>query len=174
MPVATRTGINTFWTEGDKFDPNGTYHDCSTNAQFCDEESCGKYAPCLRPELFRPTDLDPEQWVLAAKSLGVQEICLTAQHEGGFALWPSNYTNYSVAASPWMDGKGDVLRQFADACNKHGVGICYYLHPSCDHYSAMVANVSAQEFSERQLGKITEAINHYGPISRFWFVKIIY
>ena len=66
-----------------------------------------------RPRLFNPTALDPEQWVLAAKALGVQEICLTAQHEGGFALWPSNWTNYSVASSPWMDGKGDVLRQFA-------------------------------------------------------------
>ena len=29
-------GINTFWTEGDKFDPYGTYHDCETNAQCTD------------------------------------------------------------------------------------------------------------------------------------------
>lgn len=76
-------GISTFWVEGDTYDPNGTYHDCKTNAPYCDEESCGAYAPCLSPKLFQPTDLDPEQWVLAAQQLGVQEICLTAQHEGG-------------------------------------------------------------------------------------------
>ena len=67
-----------------QYDPKGTYHDCETNAKFCDEESCGEYAPCLSPKLFNPTALDAEQWVLAAKSLGLQEICLTAQHEGGF------------------------------------------------------------------------------------------
>jgi alpha-L-fucosidase len=119
--------------------------------------------------LFNPSDLNAEQWVLAAKSIGVQEICLTAQHEGGFALWPSNFTNYSVAASPWKGGKGDVLREFADACNKHGMGICYYLHPMCDHYSTMIENVSASEFSERQVGKISEALTKYGPVNRFWF-----
>ena len=124
-----------------------------------DEESCGEYAPCLSPKLFQPTDLDPEQWVIAAKQLGVQEICLTAQHEGGFSLWPSNFTEYSVKSSTlWRGGNGDVLRDFADACNKHGMGICYYLHPDCDHYQAQVLNVSAAEFSENQLGKIGEVL----------------
>ena len=68
-----------------------------------------------------------------------------------------------------MNGKGDVLRDFADACNKHGMGICYYLHPSCDHYSTKVLNVTGSQFSERQLGKIKEVIENYGPVNRFWF-----
>ena len=164
--------LPTFWIEGDIFDPKGTYHNCMTNAPYCSQgNSCdGGYAPCLRPDLFNPTDLDAEQWVLAAKELGAQEICLTAQHEGGFTLWPSNYTNYSVAAATvWRGGKGDVLREFAAACNKHQVGICYYLHPSCDHYSSMVANVSAAEFSARQKGKIEEVLREYGPVNRLWF-----
>ena len=61
-------------------------------------------------------------------AMGMREICLTAHHEGGFALWPSNFTDYSVKATPWMDGKGDVLRLFADAANRYGVKICYYLN----------------------------------------------
>lgn len=28
----------------------------------------------------------------ASAAMGMKEICLTAHHEGGFALWPSNYT----------------------------------------------------------------------------------
>jgi alpha-L-fucosidase len=54
----------------------------------------------------------------ASASLGMREIIITAHHEGGFALWPSNYTPYSVAASRWKGGEGDVLREFADAANK--------------------------------------------------------
>ena len=55
--------------------------------------------------------------------MGMKEICLTAHHEGGFALWPSKFTNYSVEQSAWFKkqpvGKGDVLRQFADAANRY-------------------------------------------------------
>ena len=39
--------------------------------------------------------------------MGAKEICLTVTHEGGFALWPSNFTNYSVARSHWRSGGGD-------------------------------------------------------------------
>ena len=53
----------------------------------------------------------------ASAAMGMKEICLTAHHEGGFALWPSNFTKYSVRNSVhWQGGNGDVLRQFADAC----------------------------------------------------------
>lgn len=59
------------------------------------------------------------------------QICLTAHHEGGFALWPSNYTDYSVKrALNWRNGTGDVLREFADAANRWGIKICYYLNVS--------------------------------------------
>ena len=42
-----------------------------------------------------PTDLDAEQWVLAAKAMGAKYVCLTARHEGGFCLWPTKTTDYS-------------------------------------------------------------------------------
>ena len=66
-----------------------------------------------------PATTSTDQWVETAVAFGAKEICLTAAHEGGFALWPSNYTNYSVASSKWRGGKGDVLREFADAANRH-------------------------------------------------------
>jgi alpha-L-fucosidase len=59
-----------------------------------------------------------------ATALGTKEICLTAHHEGGFALWPSNHTPYSVAlSSRFLNGRGDVLRNFADSANRWGIKV---------------------------------------------------
>jgi alpha-L-fucosidase len=94
---------------------------------------------------------------------------------GGFALWPSNYTMYSVAASPWKNGTGDVLREFADAANRHGIKICYYFQAADDgwgmqhrHDIAKLPNYTATSFVEASLGKIREILTDYGPVNRFW------
>ena len=50
-----------------------------------------------------------------AKAFGASEVCITAHHEGGFTLWPSNHSTYGVASSSWKGGKGDVLKEFAAA-----------------------------------------------------------
>jgi len=77
---------------------------------------------CLPASKFNPTNLSTDQWVQTAVDFGAKEICLTAHHEGGFALWPTKYNlGYSVAASPFQ---GDIVRQFADSCKRHGVRIC--------------------------------------------------
>jgi alpha-L-fucosidase len=104
-----------------------------------------------------------------AAALGTSEICLTAAHEGGFALWPSNATPYSVAASSWRGGKGDVLREFADAAQKWGIRICYYLNVQCNHYSTKVENLAPKAFIEREIGMLKEVLTRYGPVNRFWF-----
>lgn len=90
---------------------------------------------------------------------------------GGFALWPSNYTNYSVAASPWKSGKGDVLREFADAANRWGIKICYYLQAADDGWGMYhrEPKYTATTFLETTLGKLREVLTEYGPVNRFWF-----
>ena len=59
--------------------------------------------------------------------------------------------SYSVAASSWMDGKGDVLKEFVDAAHRWDVNICYYCNPAADGYLAEVEKVSADEFITRQV-----------------------
>lgn len=85
-----------------------------------------------------------------------------AHHEGGFALWPSKHTPYSVAASSWKGGKGDVLREFADAANKWGIRIGYYLNVQDDGYMNSVANYTCDDFIKRQVGMVTEVLTDYG------------
>jgi len=94
---------------------------------------------------------------------------LVLESPQGFALWPSAFTNYSVAASAYKAGKGDVLREFADAANRWGIKICYYINPVDDGYLTSVANTSVEEYTRRQLGMLTEVLTDYGPVNRLWF-----
>jgi alpha-L-fucosidase len=164
-------GVPTFWDPPEEYlhKTNPTYHDCSTTSIDHSNQTAGGYYPCLNPDVFHPTDLDAEDWMRHSAAMGMKEICLTAHHEGGFALWPSNFTDYSVAASSWRGGKGDVLREFVDAANKWGIKICYYLNVQKDGYMAEVAKYSGAEFTRRQVGMLHEVLTEYGPVNRFWF-----
>ncbi|MFQ8804577.1 MAG: alpha-L-fucosidase [Alistipes indistinctus] len=57
----------------------------------------------------------------AAKSLGAKYAVLTARHEDGFCLWPTKTTEYCVRNSPWKNGRGDVVKEFVEACRRHGI-----------------------------------------------------
>ena len=120
------------------------------------------------PSLFNPSNLDTDQWARAAVAMGAKEICLTAFHEGGFALWPSKVTNYSVAASPWKQGKGDVIKSFVDSCRRHDIKPCFYLAPP--HNGYLLRQKPPPDVYMAQISKIlTELLTNYGPIHRLWF-----
>lgn len=138
---------------------------------------------------FNPTELDAEQWVIVAKSMGARYCCLTARHEGGFCLWPSKTTDYTIANSPYMDGKGDIVRDFVAACRKHGLHPALYLTASHDAHAALqsqsgkiawgaerekaVAKALSDKsrkvaFKKVQLGQLRELLTNYGPIAFMW------
>ena len=122
--------------------------------------------PCLPAAVFNPTNLSTDQWVETAVTFGAKEICLTAHHEGGFALWDTAYTNYSVMHSPY--GK-DVVAQFVKSCAKHNVKPCYYFPPNANGW-LMTHNASREEFERVQMGQMTELLTKYDPPpSRLWW-----
>jgi alpha-L-fucosidase len=82
------------------------------------------------PAIFNPTALDAEQWVRAVKEAGGRMIILVAKHHDGLNLWPTRYSEHSVAASPWRGGKGNLVREVADAARKYGVKLGIYLSPA--------------------------------------------
>jgi alpha-L-fucosidase len=82
------------------------------------------------PSIFNPSSLDANQWVGAMKNFGGKMVVLVSKHHDGFCLWPTRYTTHSVAASPWRDGKGDVVREVANAARAHGLKLAVYVSPA--------------------------------------------
>ena len=118
-----------------------------------------------KPEIFNPTQLDTEQWVLAAKDGGLKELIITAKHHDGFCLWPSKYTEHSVKNSPYKDGKGDIVAELVNACRKHGLKVGIYLSP-WDRNHKDYGKPAYIDYFRNQL---EELLTNYGEINEIWF-----
>lgn len=144
------------------------------------------------PGLFNPSQLNVEQWIVEAKSAGMKYTVLTAKHTGGYCLWPSKYTDtHDVSAFyNYKDGKGDIVKEYVNACRKHQMKVgLYYCLPG--DYSVKHGNMEDnargykitggqedlhglppeakgdyQQFIENQ---ITELLTNYGKIDLLWF-----
>jgi alpha-L-fucosidase len=82
------------------------------------------------PSIFNPTELDANQWVSAMKEAGCKMLILVAKHHDGLCFWPSRYTQHSVASSPWRGGKGNMVREVAEAARAQGIKLGLYLSPA--------------------------------------------
>ena len=119
-------------------------------------------------EAFDPTELDCDQWIRVAKEAGATYAILTCKHHDGFALWPTKYSYYSVANTPWKNGKGDVVREFVDACRRHGLRVGLYYSPAqWGKYAVPFAN--AKDYDDYFINQIGELLTNYGKIDYLWF-----
>ena len=75
---------------------------------------------------FDPTGVDTEQWAQTALDLGAKQVCLTVHHSGGFALWPTKASNYSIAASPFGKSGRDITQEFVTSMRKHELEVRVY------------------------------------------------
>jgi alpha-L-fucosidase len=118
------------------------------------------------PRLFAPGRLDVDQWARVARTTGFRAMVLTAKHHDGFCLWPTRTTVHSVAASPWQNGEGDVVRAFVDACRTHGLRAGLYCSP-WDRNAPSYGD--SPRYNDLYVEQLTELLTRYGPIHEIWF-----
>lgn len=118
------------------------------------------------PAMFDPTKLDVDQWMRALAAAEMTGAILTVKHHDGFCLWPTAHTDHSVASSPWRDGQGDLVREFADAAKRHGLKLGIYLSPWDRHEPTYGRGREYDDFFIRQL---EEVLTGYGDVFSVWF-----
>jgi len=67
---------------------------------------------------FNPTKFNADEWIKTAKEAGMKYFVITTRHHDGFSIWPTDYSDYDIAATPY---KKDVLMQLKKACDKYGI-----------------------------------------------------
>lgn len=118
-------------------------------------------------------NVDTEQWVDTAQALGARYIVLVAKHAGGFCLWQTDTTDYSIKSSPWKGGRGDIMAALADACGRRGLQLGVYLSPRDDRHGAGLSGKCATPEAQAAYNalyrrQLTELLSHYGPIVELW------
>ena len=116
-------------------------------------------------KIFNPTDIDVRSWIRGVKSAGFKMAILTAKHHDGFCLWPSKYTEHSIKNSPYKNGKGDIVREFTDACREYGLGIGIYVSP----WDRNAPYWGTKEYTYYYVNQLTEILTEYGRIDEIWW-----
>lgn len=119
------------------------------------------------PKVFNPTNFDPEQWMKAIKASGARYVVMVAKHHDGFCLWPTDETQYSIKASPWKDGKGDVVGDVARAARKYGLGFGIYLSP-WDRHDPRYKEKDSDAYDKYYAAELSDLTLRYGDLTEFW------
>ncbi len=115
---------------------------------------------------FAPDSLYVNQWVETLKRAGMKAIILTAKHHDGFCLWPTQSTEYSVKNAPWKNGKGDLVKELSEACQKHGLKFGIYLSPWDRNNRYYGMDQYVKDVFHKQIEELTHA---YGELFEYWF-----
>ena len=120
------------------------------------------------PKNFNPTNLDTDQWIKTLKDAGFKRTILVVKHHDGFVLYPSRYTDHTVASSSWKDGKGDVLAEISKSATKYDMNLGVYLSP-WDVNNPKYTVATEKDYNEYYLNQLKEILGNpkYGNKGKF-------
>ncbi|WP_126248211.1 alpha-L-fucosidase [Chitinophaga rhizosphaerae] len=124
---------------------------------------------------FNPVLFNADEWVKAAKDAGMKYLTITARHHDGFCLWPSAFTEYDIASTPY---KKDIVGALAAACKKQGIRFCIYYtvldwwHPDYPVNSPKDQTIDPKADMNRYMtymkNQLKELVTKYDPYM-LWF-----
>lgn len=144
----------------------------------------------LLAEIFNPIYFDAEEIVILAKECGMNYLVMTTKHHDGFAMYKSNVDEYNIYhKTPF--GR-DVLKEFAEACQKHDLKLGIYYSQDLDWHEAHGGGYLSNHietagttwdnswdfqgvkdfnicFEKKIIPQIKEIMTNYGEIVTAWF-----
>lgn len=123
---------------------------------------------------INPVDLNTDQWVDTAISMGARYIVFVAKHQGGFCMWQTDTTPYSIRNTPWKHGKGDVMRDIAESCRKRNLPLGVYVSPRDEYFGAGIGGKCKTPEQQKKYNAIyreqlREVFSRYGKLVEVWF-----
>lgn len=123
---------------------------------------------------FNPRNFDAKKWAGQAKRMGTKYMIFTTKHHDGFCMWPSKYTDYTVANTPY---KKDIVKAIVDAYTKAGIDVhLYFSIIDWNHKGYRSAPPSTPEekaaygeFKEFTRNQLIELLTKYPTIKGLWF-----
>lgn len=119
----------------------------------------------IDPKIFNPTDFNADAIVTTLKAGGMRGMIYTAKHHDGWCGWPTKSTEYNITKSPFQGGKGDIVRDFSQACKKHDFHFGAYVSP----WDRNHAEYGREGYITSYYMQIEELLTHYGPLFEIWF-----
>jgi alpha-L-fucosidase len=123
---------------------------------------------------INPAQLNTDQWASTAVDLGAKYIVFVAKHSGGFCMWQTETTGYSIGNTPWRDGHGDVLADISASCQKFGLKLGVYVSPRDAKHGAEIGGLCKTPAQQRIYNavyrrQLTEVLSRYGAMVEIWF-----
>lgn len=122
---------------------------------------------------WNPTNFDAHAWAIMFKNMGAKYVKITTKHHEGFCLWPSKYTKYTVAHTPY---KKDILGQLVKAFNDEGIDVDFYYsimdwsHPDWrSDIKTQADSIAFERFKIFTENQLKELAVRYPTVKDFWF-----
>lgn len=123
---------------------------------------------------FNPTSFDAVKWAKQAKDMGAKYLIFTTKHHDGFCLWPSKYTSYTIANTPY---KKDIVKDVVDAYTAEGIDVYLYFsvmdwNQGGWKYKTPETEKDIKEwegFKQFTRNQLLELLDNYPEMKGLWF-----